>query len=184
MHDKKRSSVLHLSRSLGGPSERPLAPEHAARRVAAFVYGNILVLTALVTLDPEDLYGPRAVAYVVGTGVSTFVAHVIAELVGFQVRTKEPIVREVVRQELRNSVPIISATTVPALLTGAALLGWLDPGTALPLAIAVTVIRLAALGWVVGHLRRQRPSMRTFLFGVLLAITCSVAAVLKWWLTH
>jgi VIT1/CCC1 family predicted Fe2+/Mn2+ transporter len=117
------------------------------------------------------------------TGVSTFVAHVIAESIGFQVRTKQPIVREVIRHELRNSVPILSATTIPALLTGAALFGWLDPGTALPLAIAVTIIRLAALGSVVGHLRRQRASARTFQFGVLLALICWAAAALKWWLT-
>jgi hypothetical protein len=146
VHAKKRSSVPRLSRSLGGPPERPLAPEDAARRVAAFVYGNILVLAALVALDPDDLYGPKAVAYVVGTGLSTFVAHVIAESIGFQIRTKQPILGEVVRRELRDSVPILSATIIPALLTGAALLGWLAPGTALPLAIGVTVIRLAALG--------------------------------------
>ncbi|MGO4806125.1 hypothetical protein AB4089_13435 [Arthrobacter sp. 2MCAF15] len=34
-----------------------------------------------MALDSEDLNGTKAVAYVVGTGVSTFVAHVIAESV-------------------------------------------------------------------------------------------------------
>jgi hypothetical protein len=43
---------------------------------------------------------------------------------------------------------------------------------------------MAALGWVVGHLRRERASALTFRFGVLLALTCSGAAALKWWLTH
>jgi hypothetical protein len=160
------------------------APEDSARRVSAFVYGDILVLAALVALDAEDLNGTKAVAYVVGTGISTFVAHVLAESVGFRVRTDQRVTPELVRHELRDSVPIISATALPALLLGAARLGWLDGGQALLLAIGVTVVRLASLGWVVGHLRQRRASWRTFLSGVLLAVAGVGAAALKWWLTH
>ena len=109
------------------------------RRVAAFIYGNILILTALVVLDPVDLSWPKVVAYV------------LAESIVFQVRTMQPIAAKVVVHELRNSVPILSAITVPALLTSASLLGWLDPDVALPVAISWIVLRIAALGWVVGH---------------------------------
>jgi hypothetical protein len=137
-----------------------------------------------VVLDPVDLSGPKALAYVLGTGISTFVAHVIAESIAFQVRTMQPIVGKVVAHELRNSVPILSATAVPALLTTASLLGWLDPDVALPIAISWIVLRIAALGAVVGHLRRERASGLTFWFGVLLALACMGAAVLKWWLAH
>jgi putative flippase GtrA len=154
------------------------------RRVAAFICGNILILTALVVLDPVDLSWLKVVAYVLGTGISTFVAYVIAESIVFQVRTMQPIAGTVVVHELRNSVPILSAMTVPALLTSASLLGWLDPDVALPVAISWIVLRIAALGWVVGHLRRERASALTFRFGVLLALTCPGAAVLKWWLMH
>lgn len=161
----------------------PDAPEDAASRVSAFVYGDILVLAALVALDPQDLAGTKAVAYVAGPGVSTFEAHVLAESVGFSVRTDQPVTAELVRHELRDSLPILSATALPALLLGAALLGWLDGDLALTLAIAVTVLRLASLGWVVGHLRQRRASWRTFLSGVLLALAGAAAAALKWWLT-
>jgi hypothetical protein len=184
MTHHQRPFTTRLGRSLGGPQGRPLAAEDAARRVAAFIYGNILILTALVVLDPADLSGPKALAYVLGTGISTFVAHVIAESIAFQVRTMEPIVGKVVVHELRNSVPILSAMTIPTLLTSASLLGWLDPDAALPIAISWIVLRMAALGWVVGHLRRERASARTFRFGVLLALMCLGAAALKWWLTH
>jgi hypothetical protein len=180
-----RPYVSRLPRVLGrGLSDQPLTPEDAASRVAAFVYGDILVLAALIALDPEDLLGFKAVAYVVGTGISTFVAHVLAESVGGRVRTNKGLTGELLRHELRDAIPIISATTLPACLMGVALLGWLNPYTALQLAISVTVLRLAALGWVVGHLRRQRASLRTFLLGMLMALVCSVAAALKWWLTH
>ncbi|MCU1532872.1 MAG: putative integral rane protein [Arthrobacter sp.] len=184
MATTNRSSAWSLRRFLRGLLHGPLPAEDAARRVSAFVYGDVLVLAALVALDPEDLNGPKAVAYVVGTGVSTFVAHVLAESVGFGVRTDQSLTREHLRHELRDSLPIISATSLPALLMIAALLGWLETVSALQLGIGVTVFRLAALGWVVGHLRRRRASGRTFLSGVLLALAGGGAAVLKWWLTH
>jgi hypothetical protein len=173
-----------LPRFLRGLLHGPLAPEDAARRVSAFVYGDILVLAALVALDPEDLNGTKAVAYVVGTGVSTFVAHVLAESVGFRLRTDQRLTREHMRHELRDSLPIVSATAVPALLLGAVLPGWLDADQALLLAIAVTILRLASLGWVVAHLRQRRASISTLLSGVLLALAGIAAAALKWWLTH
>jgi small-conductance mechanosensitive channel len=177
-------SAWSLRRFLGGLLHRPLAADDAARRIAAFVYGDVLVLAALVALDPEDLNGLKAVAYVVGTGVSTFVAHVLAESVAFRVRTDQRLTGEHLRHELRDALPIVSATSLPALLMGAALLGWLGAAPALLLAISVTVLRLASLGWVVGHLRQRHASVRTFLSGVLLALAGAGAAVLKWWLTH
>ncbi|MGK7221193.1 hypothetical protein ACSNO4_00145 [Kocuria flava] len=177
--------VRHHPWLLRGVWSRPVPAEHAAARIAAFVYGNVLVLAALVALHPEDLSGPKAVAYVVGTGVSTFVAHVLAESVAARVlHPEEPPARTDLRHELRAALPIASATTVPALLMGAALLGWLAAPLALAAAIGVIVLRLAALGWVVGHLRRRRASVRTFVSGVLLALAGAGAALLKWWLTH
>jgi hypothetical protein len=60
MTHRHRPFTTRLGRSLGGPRGRPLAAEVAARRDAAFIYGNILILTALVVLDPVDLSGPKA----------------------------------------------------------------------------------------------------------------------------
>jgi hypothetical protein len=59
-----------------------------------------------------------------------------------------------------------------------------DTTAALQLAIAVTVLRLAGLGWAVGRFRRQRAPLRTFLAETLLALVCLAGAVLKWVLTH
>lgn len=173
-----------LPQWLRGSSGHPLSAAEAASRITAYVYGDILVLAALVALHPDDLAGPKALGYVVGTGVSTFVAHVFAEAVGARVRTDRRPTAADLRHEVRDSLPILSATAVPALLMGAASLGWLDEPLALGAAIGVIVLRLAALGWIVGHLRRRRASMRTFIAGMLLAGTGAGIAVLKWWLTH
>ena len=62
--------------------------------------------------------------------------------------------------------------------------GGCPPGVALATGITVTVVRLAVLGWVIGYLRVERPSVGTFLAGIVLALTGLTVAVLKWWLTH
>lgn len=161
-----------------------VSPAHAASRISAFVYGNILVMAALIALHPQDLAAPKAIAYVAGTGFSTFLAHVLAELVGMRVETDRRPTLQDLRHELRDSVPIVSSATFPLLMMAATLLGWLDPSVALPAAIGVTVLRLGGLGFVVGRLRRHRLSARTFVGGVLLAVFCLGAAILKAWLTH
>jgi hypothetical protein len=172
------------SRNRGKDPRNELSREDAAGRITAFVYGNILVLAALIALHPADLEGPRGVAYVVGTAVSTFVAHVLAESVGARVRNDIRPDLPAVVHNVRDAVPVLSSATVPGLLLVTALLGWLNTTAALQLALGVTVLRLAALGWVVGWIRGERASMRTFLSGILLAAVCASAAVLKWWLTH
>ena len=173
-----------MSHHSGADPRSHLSREDAASRISAFVYGNILVMASLVALHPEDLDGPTGMAYVTGTAVSTFVAHVVAESVGLRVRTDTHPRLSTIVHELRDAVPIASSATVPALLMIAALLGWLDTTDALRLAIAATVLRLAGLGWAVGRIRGERASLRTFLSGILLAAVCVSAAVLKWWLTH
>lgn len=170
-------------RSGAGPREG-LSREDAASRISAFVYGNILVMAALIALHPDDLARPTGVAYVVGTAVSTFVAHVVAESVGLRVRTDTRPRLSTIVHGLRDALPIASSAAVPAVLMIAALLGWLDTTTALQGAMAVTVLRMAGLGWVVGRVRGERASLRMFLSGILLAVVCVIAAVLKWRLTH
>lgn len=169
----------HSKRKGGG-----LSRESAANRITAYVYGNILVTAALVALDPADLAASTALAYVVGTAVSTMVAHVVAETVGLRVRTNTPPGFSALAHELRDAVPIASSAAVPALLMVAALLGWLDTVVALQCAIGLTLLRMAGLGWAVGRIRRKPAALPTFLSGILLAVLCMAAAILKWWLTH
>ncbi len=54
--------------------------------------------------------------------MSTFVAHLPAESVGTRARTGQRLTAAPLRHELRDCLPIVSATTLPALLIGAALL--------------------------------------------------------------
>jgi hypothetical protein len=181
------SSVPESRRVPGPAGEGPrkeLSREDAANRITAFVYGNILVMAALVALHPDDLAGPKGVAYVVGTALSTFVAHVVAESVGFRMRTETGPGRSFLAHGLRDAVPILTSAALPTVLMITAVLDRVSTTTALQLAIAATVVRLAGLGWVLGRLSGEHASWRMFRSGFLLAALCVAAAVLKWWLTH
>ena len=161
-----------------------LDAERSATRVSAYLYGDVLVLAALVALHPDDLTGTTGLAYVLGTALSTYVAHVLAEVVGLSLRGGPRLSSAALREELRDAVPIASAGLGPALLMVAVLLGWWSADVGLALAVAVTVVRLAVLGWLIGYLRGQMPSLRTFGAGIVLALIGLSVAVLKWWLTH
>ena len=156
--------------------------ETAASRASAFVYGNILVLAALVALSPGQLTTGRDVAYVLGTGLSTFIAHVVGESVGDRIRHGNASgVR--FRAHVRNSVPIASSASVPAALLAAAWIGSAPGDVALASAQTYTIGRVAFLGTVIGHYHGDR-SVRATFAGVALAAVCAVAAAIKWLLTH
>ena len=78
-----------------------------ARRISAFIYGNILVLAALVVLSPDDLKTTKGVVYVMGVVFSTFVAHVASDVFAHLLR--HPDGKGLSRKlpcDLRDAVPI------------------------------------------------------------------------------
>lgn len=170
----------------GGLLRRPgdRSREDAASRVSAYVYGNVLVMAALISLRPEDLHGPTGVVYVLGTGASTFVAHVVGGAAGRRVREGRSFRWSEVRREIRDATPIATAATVPAAVLLLAWEGLVDADVVLILALTVTDLRLAVLGSAVEWFSGERSSVRLFLAGIGLAVVSAVAAVLKWQLTH
>jgi hypothetical protein len=158
--------------------------DDAASRVSAYVYGNVMVMAALITLRPEDLRGPAGVLSVLGVGASTFIAHMVGDAVGRRIRDGRSAPWAGVRREIRDSLPIATAATVPAAILALAWWGPVDARLVLGLALAVTDLRLALLGSAVEWSTGERSSGRLFLAGIGLAIVCAAVAVLKWGLTH
>ena len=161
-----------------------LPREDVASRVSAYVYGNVLVLAALIALRPDQLLGPTGVLYVLGMGTSTYIAHTMGDAVGLRVRGDRSLDGTAVRRELRNAVPIATAAGAPAAVLALAWADLLDAATALVLALALTDLRLALLGSVVAWASGERSSIRVVVAGVLLAVVAAVVAALKWQLTH
>ena len=81
VRDVVGGSKLPRAPWVGGRPEGP-GVERVATRVSAYLYGDVLVLASLIALRPEDLTGTTGLAYVLGTALSTYVAHVLAEAVG------------------------------------------------------------------------------------------------------
>lgn len=176
--------IVPVTNAPAGRRARPLDREAAASRISAFVYGNILVTAALVTLVPADLRHSHALLVVAGTGLSTFVAHVLAETVGARARSDEALGWDSLRHEARHALPVVSSTAIPVGVLALALPGWIDASWALGGALAATLLRLASLGWLVTHLRGEPASWRTFTAGVVLAALAGATALLKAVLTH
>ena len=57
-----------------------------AHRISAYTYGNFLVLAALLSIhDANAIFDGTAILYITGTGLTTYIAHVISEMQEYRV---------------------------------------------------------------------------------------------------
>ena len=159
-----------------------VAAERAESRVSAYVYGNVLVLAAVVGVSPAAVSSGTAVVLVVGTVLSTYVAHVLAHVVGAVFGGEEG--PTAVTVELRDALPVVSSGITPALVLAAAALGWLPELWAQSLSALVVLGRIAATGVIYRRLRADVPLRRALTYGAVAAAVAAVAVVLKLALTH
>ncbi|MFQ1000901.1 hypothetical protein [Modestobacter sp. SSW1-42] len=159
-----------------------VAADRAESRVAAFVYGNVLVLAAVVGASPSAVESGTAVVLVVGTVLSTFVAHVLAHSIGALFGGEDG--RTAARVALRDAVPILSSGVTPAVLLGATALGWISAPWGQSLSALVLLGRVAGTGVVYRRLRADVPLRRAWTVGIVAAAVAAVAVVLKLALTH
>lgn len=174
-----------LPRLLNRPplmSEKTLSPDHAASRISAYIYGNILVLAALipVTKSQETL----GIAIVVGAALSTFLAHAFAESVGQTLRLGRSLSRTERVRELRDGLPILTSAVVPTVILGTAYLGWLEPRTAQLTAEIVMIVRIGSISYVISRLRREKVTHTTHWAAIGLAFVAAAIVVVKVLLTH
>src|SRR5215217_5933309 len=169
------------SRAMKWFSDRLL--ERVRSRVGAYIYGNILVLAAILATSPESIAHWTAVIFVVATTATTFLAHVVAHRIGQAIgRTDDEALRVHLAQEARDAVPIMTAGTGPAVLLAA--VGWLPPGLALLLAVAYVVLRLAGMRIIVRRISGYSSPRAGRWSGFVLAGISVVIAALKDILTH
>jgi len=164
------------------PRRTALTLDEAAERISAYVYGNLLALAALVVLSFDDVEAGHGTLVVAGTGASTFAAHAFAEVLGARVRSAGATVS--LRTVLRDSVPILSAAAVPALIL---VLGWQDvlsPSVALRIAEVWILGRIALTSFFVGRLQGRAASLWTLLASIALTAVAVLVVALKIVLTH
>lgn len=138
----------------------------------------------MLAVTTADVATSQAFWIVLGTAISTFVAHVFAEVMGSQVRsTGPPSWRELLKLA-RESLPVLTSGVIPAAVLLLGYLGVLSAGPALTIAEAVVLIRIAATGIIVARLRNERSSLRLLLIGVAVAGVGLAVSLLKVYLTH
>jgi hypothetical protein len=171
-------------------AQGPLTPARAAARLSAYIYGNLLVLTAVVAASPTSIDDGAAFVLVLATTTTTFVAHVFAEIIA---RSNIPESvhgstdterRQSVLDEIRDAVPIASSGTVPALVLALAWLWILPTFWAQLLAGGVVVFRIATLQIVAQRLRGQPLTFRVFVAGLVTAVIAGLIVLAKVYFTH
>ena len=159
-----------------------LPRRRAARRIESYVYGNVLVLAAIIAAGTNEVAEGRTAAIALGTAATTFLAHLMAMAVGHQAEEEGD--RHAFAEAARDGLPMATSGVLPGLALAAGWLGWLDPDWAWYVAVAVIGIRLVALGSVVSYLKGEPSTWRNVLIGVVLAVIGLLVAVLKTKLTH
>jgi hypothetical protein len=154
----------------------PLPSEVGQHRTTAFIYGNILVLAAVVQVSLHPITG-RSVVTVLATAVTTFLAHVFADVITSTWSWGT------VRHAARDSGPILTSGIIPAALLLLALFGF-SSSAAVLLSELLLVARIAAVGIVVARLRTEPTSLSTVLAGIALALLALIIVVTKAVLTH
>jgi hypothetical protein len=133
-----------LKRLEGRPRER------LAEWVSAASYGTVLVLAALTVIHPDDVADGLGWEIVTGVGLATWVAHLYAEVVGDHVRQTAPVARKDATRLMRDALPILLATVLPAVILLFGRLDVLADRVALWVSIGVATLQLMSLGGVVG----------------------------------
>jgi hypothetical protein len=152
--------------------QRPLPPEDARGRTTAYVYGNVLVLAAVVqaTFDHVTV---RSVVMVLGTAATTFLAHVFAGAI-----TSTTWSWRTLLHEARDARPILTAGVLPAVLLATALVGLPAP-LAVVLAEVLLIVRIAATGVVAARLTSEPTSRSAAVVGIVVAALAVAIVLLK-----
>ena len=167
------------------PETRPRhTPEVARQRLTAHIYGTILALAALAATSVEQVFSCQVVAVVVVIGFSFFVAHLFADFVGSQIDEGESTDSSEPFRMLRESLPILSAITIPMLLLTGSWLDLIDPTLALRGAQLYAIVRIALTGFFVSKYQRRPATGATWLTCLLLAVLATAVVALKIALGH
>jgi acyl-CoA synthetase (AMP-forming)/AMP-acid ligase II len=156
-----------------------LGVERVRSRTSAYVYGNVLVLAAVVQNNESTIESGRAVIIVLVTMVTTYLAHVLAHDVAERIGRSTTEHEVHLRAEFRDALPIVSSGVPPALVLGCGALGWLETEWAQILAAIIVIVRLGATGWVIRRISAQHAARRSLWSGVVLAFAGLVIAILK-----
>lgn len=166
------------------PHTEPLPLHRVRSRISAFVYGNFVVLGAVLAATQEQVASGRAVLVVGVTAATTFVAHVVADSVAEQIDPPAARSRRRAQDEIRDAAPVATSASVPVVVFGLAALGLVPSAAAQWIAVVIVVARLAATGYVVNKVSGRPASPLALWSGFGLAVIGFAVSLIKTLVSH
>lgn len=158
--------------------------ERVRSRIAAYVYGTILVLAALATQSRESIQEGTAAIAVGATTATTVLAHLVAHAVAQQLGRDAKSRRLHLREEARDILPILTAGLVPFVMMLLAWAGVLDTRAAQLIGGGWLTLLLLLLGVGTTRVTGVRTTRSALWAGVSLAAVSAVVVALKATLLH
>lgn len=142
--------------------------DRLAERVSAASYGSVLIISALLVVEADDVASGWGWELVAGVGAATWVAHLYAEVLGNHVRDPDATRPHELRKAMVDGLPILLATLLPAIALLLSRLDVLEPRQALWAGVVVALLQLIAIGVLVGVASEQRAN--TWRYAVVAAM--------------
>ena len=156
-----------------------LTAAEASGRITAFVYGHLVVLGALLALLPTTAVSGQGALTIVGAGLSTFIAHAFADMLGRRIGHGHRSVLGALLGAARHSLPIVTAMIAPigVLAVG----GWLGGDeTLVQLGAELLIcVRIGMIGATAERFRGRPSSHRFVLVGVGIALAAASVSIAK-----
>ena len=150
--------------------------EEERARIAAAVYGTILVLAVLSYLAEDDALDAGEVAgAMVGTGIAYFAAHVYVDYLAARMTGMRGSASHVFGHVLREEWPLLQAMLAPGvpLLLGA--VGVFSRSTAVDIALVIALVNLVGWGYEAG--RRSYGTLSGAIVSALVAVVLGFVVV-------
>jgi hypothetical protein len=161
-----------------------LSVARARSRISAYVYGDVLVLGALLTVEVEVGHPGMETLTVALTTVITYVAHVVSDAIGDRLGRDPGEHAAHLPSELRDALPIASAGVLPTLLVLLGSLGLIPVMAAVAIGVAVVALRLAAVGVVIARWTGEPAPLTAITAGVTVALLGAAVGLLEVLVAH
>jgi hypothetical protein len=156
-----------------------LSATEASGRITAFVYGHLVVLGAMLALLPTTAVSGQGALTILGAGLSTFIAHAFADMLGRRIGHGHRSVLGAINGAARHSLPILTAMIAPigVLAVG----GWLGGDeTLVQLGAELLIcVRIGMVGATAERFRGRPSSHRFVLVGVGIAVAAASVSIAK-----
>ena len=88
-----------------------------AHFISAYTYGNFLILAALTGIhDAHEVVDGNAWLVVLGTGLCTYIAHIVAEAMEYRALHEGHATRDYLKHAAQNARPILTTTALPTII--------------------------------------------------------------------